>query len=93
MCLWFAQMCEECKRITPIPWETPIECTNWCDRIGEDPNHLENEKDRKLLLEYTGMCCKHCKYWECGVYLRIVDCGSEYAISKRCKPDKESDDE
>ena len=90
MCFWFAQMCEDCERITLIPWEKPIGCENRCERKIIDPNNLTDE-DREQFLDYTGRCCKHCEFDDCGVYVRLVNCGDEYALSKTCKEDKESD--
>jgi len=90
MCIWFAQMCEECDRITAIPWEKTIPCHHGCMRIGLDPNHLTKEETRTLL-DYIGVCCKHCEFDDCGVYVRVIECGEYDAISKTCKADSDEE--
>jgi len=92
MCIWFAQMCEECNRITAIPWKQPIECHLRCDRLICDLDDL-TEKERILYLDYTGVCSKHCDFKNCGVYVRVVRCGHEYALSKVCKTNRCSDEQ
>ena len=92
MCLWFAQMCEECDRITAIPWEQPIPCHHRCERKLCNPNNLTDE-ERVRYLDFIGMCCKHCDFDDCGVYVRVVECGHKYAISKTCKTNLSSDEQ
>jgi len=82
MCLWFVQMCPECEKITPIPWEEPQVCDlPVCLRKELDPRSLSQEDDQ---LNRTNECNKHCQFNYCGAYVRFATCGFGDALSDKC---------
>jgi len=83
MCLWFAQCCDLCERVSLIPGQKPIECENpCCLRLSLDPcNYVA---DLQKLIFYSNECRGSCSFDTCGLLFRHRNCGDSDAIHKEC---------